>query len=172
MSQTTLEQMTLLIFLLPVAGWLFSALVPRKIFKSIDVFATTIMGFCLLLSLCVFTQSWQSAGNLLIDLNFAWLPTVDGKSLNCGLMLDRLTAVMLVVVTGVSFLVHLFSTKYMAGDVRYERYYCCLLLLCRLRGDAPRGGRPWSLHRVVGLARTVVRRWSNRRSGTPSGRTG
>ena len=43
-------------------------------------------------------------------------------------MVDGLTATMLVVVSTVSFLVHLFSSKYLEGDIRYGRYYCGLLL--------------------------------------------
>jgi NADH-quinone oxidoreductase subunit L len=37
-----------------------------------------------------------------------------------------LTAIMLVVVTLISFLVHLFSSEYMKGDVRYARYFAYL----------------------------------------------
>lgn len=45
-----------------------------------------------------------------------------------GILLDGLAAVMLVVVTSVSFLVYLYSIGYMKGDVRYGRYYASLAL--------------------------------------------
>src|SRR6185437_16174710 len=41
---------------------------------------------------------------------------------------DTLTAIMLVVVTGVSMLVHLYSTGYMAGDPGYSRFFMELSL--------------------------------------------
>ena len=53
-----------------------------------------------------------------------------------GILIDGLTAVMLVVVTLVSFLVHVYSLGYMHGDPRFKRYYaylsfftCAMLLL-------------------------------------------
>ncbi len=45
-----------------------------------------------------------------------------------GVLVDNLTAVMLVVVTGVSTLVHIYSTAYMHGDPKYSRYFGFLSL--------------------------------------------
>jgi len=54
-------------------------------------------------------------------------PSSDGR-VRVGILLDGLTAVMLVVVTLVSFVVFLYSAGYMKGDVRYGRYYASLSL--------------------------------------------
>ncbi len=43
-----------------------------------------------------------------------------------GILIDNLTVMMLVVVTLVSFLVHLYSTGYMHGDERYPRFFAFL----------------------------------------------
>ena len=43
-----------------------------------------------------------------------------------GIAIDNLAAIMLVVVTLVSSLVHLFSIEYMHGDIRYSRYFAYL----------------------------------------------
>jgi len=43
-----------------------------------------------------------------------------------GMMIDNVTAIMLVVVCTVSSLVHLFSIGYMHNDIRYGRYYAYL----------------------------------------------
>jgi len=56
-----------------------------------------------------------------------WL-TVGGLKINIGITLDGLTAVMLVVVTGVSLLVQIYSQEYMRGDVGYNRYYAYMSL--------------------------------------------
>ena len=45
-----------------------------------------------------------------------------------GFRVDTLTSIMLVVVTGVSLLVHLYSTGYMAGDPGYSRFFIELSL--------------------------------------------
>jgi len=50
----------------------------------------------------------------------------DRALLNTGILIDNVTAVMLLVVTIVSTLVHLFSIGYMHGDPRYSRYFAYL----------------------------------------------
>jgi NADH-quinone oxidoreductase subunit L len=49
-----------------------------------------------------------------------------GKPLGVGVFVDGLTAVMLVVVTLVSFLVHLFSVGYMHGDAKFRKFFAWL----------------------------------------------
>lgn len=59
------------------------------------------------------THDWVSVGPLQIDI---------------GITLDGLSAVMLVVVTGVSLLVQIYSQEYMRGDQGYNRYYAFMSL--------------------------------------------
>ncbi|MCL5960949.1 MAG: NADH-quinone oxidoreductase subunit L [Chloroflexi bacterium] len=59
------------------------------------------------------TVTWFSVGNLTIPL---------------GLILDPLTAMMLFSVTGVSLLIQIYSTGYMAGDPGYSRYFAFMSL--------------------------------------------
>ncbi|MCU1496651.1 MAG: proton-translocating NADH-quinone oxidoreductase, chain [Acidimicrobiales bacterium] len=51
-----------------------------------------------------------------------------GVHINVGTMIDGLSAIMLVVVTLISGLVHIFSTDYVAGDRRYTHYFAFLSL--------------------------------------------
>ncbi|QXC60191.1 NADH-quinone oxidoreductase subunit L [Aquihabitans sp. G128] len=51
-----------------------------------------------------------------------------GVKINVGTMIDGLSALMLVVVTLISMLVHVFSTDYVAGDRRYTHYFAFLSL--------------------------------------------
>jgi len=118
----------LLIFLLPLAAYVVMALFNRRIPRRGDWLATGVLGVCLMLSLYVFYAVLQTPKPLLVNVTFDWLPMSAGKAIAGGLMVDRLTAVMLVIVTLVSFLVYLFSVKYLEGDVRYGRYFTCLLL--------------------------------------------
>ena len=118
----------LIIFFLPLAAFAVLALFNRRLPRFGDFVGTGALGMALLFSLLLFVKAWCSPDPLLCNVTFAWLPMCAGVNLNGGIMVDRLTAVMLVVVTLVSFLVHLFSTKYMEGDVRYGRYYAGLAL--------------------------------------------
>lgn len=52
----------------------------------------------------------------------------DGLTIDIGLRIDGLSAVMLVVVTSVSLLVQVYSQGYMAGDTGYSRYYAWMSL--------------------------------------------
>jgi NADH-quinone oxidoreductase subunit L len=53
---------------------------------------------------------------------------VGGSTVTFDLFIDQLTAVMLLVVTGVGLLVHVYSVGYMHGDARYERFFAYLNL--------------------------------------------
>ena len=52
----------------------------------------------------------------------------DGVKIKAGFLIDGLSAVMLIVVTLISLLVHVFSTDYVAGDRRYTHYFAFLSL--------------------------------------------
>lgn len=58
---------------------------------------------------------------------YVWIET-GSFSITFGLMLDQLTAIMLVVVSGVSFLVQVYGTGYMHGDKGYTRYFTYMAL--------------------------------------------
>ena len=62
-------------------------------------------------SILHYSTNWISTGNFNIDL---------------GVSIDNMTAIMLVVVSLVSCLVHLYSSEYMKGDSRFSRYYAFL----------------------------------------------
>ncbi len=58
---------------------------------------------------------------------WTWLPVGD-LQIDVALQLDQLSAVMLLVVTGVGALIHLFSVGYMREDASYARYFAYLNL--------------------------------------------
>jgi NADH-quinone oxidoreductase subunit L len=59
--------------------------------------------------------------------SFPWA-TIGDFSLEIGIKLDKLSTGMMVVVTGVGLLVHIFSLAYMADDSAKARYFTCLSL--------------------------------------------
>ena len=58
---------------------------------------------------------------------WSWIATGDLR-IEAALQLDQLSAVMMLVVTGVGFLIHVFSVGYMKNDVGYPRYFSYLNL--------------------------------------------
>lgn len=113
----------------PLVGSIINGLLGKKIKneKIIGGLATLLM-FCSFLVACqnfyrllgdnvkthqVVLGSWMSVGNLQID----W-----------GFLLDPLSAIMILVVTGVGTLIHLYSIGYMHGEVGYYRFFSYLNL--------------------------------------------
>ena len=57
-----------------------------------------------------------------------WLRFSDNLSIEMGVMLDSISIMMLVVVTTVSLMVHIYSLGYMKGERGFQRYYALLSL--------------------------------------------
>ncbi len=61
--------------------------------------------------------------------NFTWLPFfVKGLSFDMGIMLDPISVMMLIVISTVSLMVHVYSFGYMHGERGFQRYYAFLSL--------------------------------------------
>ena len=60
--------------------------------------------------------------------NFEWLRFTDNLYINMGILLDPISVMMLVVITTVSLMVHIYSLGYMKGDTGFSRYYSMLSL--------------------------------------------
>lgn len=61
---------------------------------------------------------------------FTWFDLGDSFSIKMGIYIDNMTAVMLVMVTGIAFLIHIFSTYYMKDDARFGRFFVYMSLFC------------------------------------------
>jgi NADH-quinone oxidoreductase subunit L len=126
-----LIQLSLIILLAPMLGFLVLIFAGKKLPRSGDWFATGTIALSFALSLYLLitkltmyhgeaitgTMTWVMLGNM---------ADAGGLTVQFGIMIDNLAAVMLVVVTLISLLVHLYSIGYMQGDVRYSRYFSYL----------------------------------------------
>jgi NADH-quinone oxidoreductase subunit L len=61
-------------------------------------------------------------------LNFTWLQFSDKLHIDIGVLLDPISVMMLVVITTVSFMVHIYSLGYMKGEKGFERFFSFLSL--------------------------------------------
>jgi len=116
-----------LIPLFPLLGFLLNGLVGRRASKAF-VNAVAI-GSVLLSFVWVLKTLWALAPleHAHLEPGFAWIQ-VAGLRIGCDLMLDRLTAVMLLVVTGVGLLIHIYAIGYMAHEGGYDRFFAYLNL--------------------------------------------
>ena len=64
----------------------------------------------------------------LMSYNFKWLPFTESLSIDMGILLDPISVMMLVVISTVSLLVHIYSFGYMKGERGFQRYYAFLSL--------------------------------------------
>ena len=64
----------------------------------------------------------------LIPFNAVWLSFTDKLHIDMGILLDPISVLMLVVVTTISFMVHIYSLGYMKGEKGFQRFYAFLSL--------------------------------------------
>src|SRR6266567_4313606 len=123
-----------LLILLPLAGALVNGLVGRKLGKAnVALIAIGAMVAAFLSALVVYTQ--VLAGKNLQAGGGTWFRVTgpDGRALVSvawGLWVDRLSGTLLLVVTGVGLLIHVYSTSYMSheDDAGYARFFTYLNL--------------------------------------------
>ena len=122
-----------LIPLLPLAGFVMLGLFGRKYFRNTSgVIATVLLLASTLLALYTaygyFFEYGKTGGvyQKLVPLKYTWLEFSKGVSIDMGIILDPISAMMLVVVTFVSLMVHIYSLAYMKGEERFPTYYAFL----------------------------------------------
>ncbi len=127
---------------LPLAAFVIQIFFGRWLPRKGDWVPTTAMGFALVLAVGFFLKAMGIFDPTLYiqssnpppgetGLSLAWLfgnAPSGAPNIVFSVLFDNLTAVMLVVVTGVSFLVHVYSIGYMEGDKRYGRFFAYLAL--------------------------------------------
>jgi NADH-quinone oxidoreductase subunit L len=116
---------------LPLIGFLFSGFFSRVLPKNFadkfaQVFSTALLLISAACAVTIFLDVSKNHTNQIIPI-ISWISSGD-FSVNWALKLDSLTAVMLVVVTVVSSLVHIYSTGYMHEDKSIARFMSYLSL--------------------------------------------
>ena len=113
--------------LLPLASFFINIAVGKRLPRKGDWLSLATILAGLVMSVGIFLEVFGAYDpNFKYHVVTPWLAVGDRISLNVGILVDNITAVMLLVVTGVSTLVHLFSIGYMHGDPRYNRFFAYL----------------------------------------------
>ncbi len=124
-----------LIPLLPLVTFVLLGLFGRKYFNTLSgIIGTTSLGISALISLATAYRYFFVDGKVngvfqqLIPFKFTWLQFSPNVSIDMGILVDPVSVMMLVVVTFVSLMVHIFSLGYMKGEERFATYYSFLSL--------------------------------------------
>src|SRR5574337_181543 len=114
-----------LVPLLPLIGVLINGLFGAKIRERAHLVAVSASGLSCLVAILVF---FRVVGGETLDWDlYSWLKVGDFQ-VPIGLLVDPLSAVMMLVVTFVGFLIHVYSIGYMHGDHGYARFFAYLNL--------------------------------------------
>jgi len=112
---------------LPLLSFFINIAVGKRLPRKGDWLCLGTIAVALAMSIGIFYEVFGAYDpNFRYHVVFPWITVGDRALLNTGILIDNVTAVMLLVVTIVSTLVHLFSIGYMHGDPRYSRYFAYL----------------------------------------------
>jgi NADH-quinone oxidoreductase subunit L len=116
-----------LIPILPLAGFVINGLFGRRFSKAtVNVVAigSVVLAFAWVLKTLLGLGAMESA---YIEHGFTWIQS-GGLTISCDFAVDRLTAVMLLVVTGIGSLIHIYAIGYMAHEGGYYRFFAYMNL--------------------------------------------
>jgi len=112
---------------LPLLSFFINIAVGKRLPRKGDWVSLATIAAGLAMSIGIFYEVFRAYDpNFKYHVVLPWIGVADRAVFNMGILIDNLTAVMLLVVTGVSTLVHLFSIGYMHGDPRYNRFFAYL----------------------------------------------
>lgn len=128
-------ELTILILLLPFLSFLILGIGGKWMsHRTAGTIGTFVLGAVAVLSYVTafqyFTAPRLEDGTFatLMPYNFTWLPFTETLHFDLGILLDPISVMMLIVITTVSLMVHIYSFSYMKGEKGFQRYYAFLSL--------------------------------------------
>lgn len=117
-----------LIPLLPLFGFIINALFNKKISKPLSAFIAngTILG-AFIITLTIFINFVNGNAEPITVTFFDFIST-GSIDISFSILIDQLSVLMMMVITGVGFLIHLYSIGYMKHDEGFQRYFSYLNL--------------------------------------------
>ncbi len=119
-----------LVPLLPLAAFIINGLFRTRLSKGfVQGLAVTAPGLSFIISVALFFEllGLDPAHRSVQQVLFAWIP-IGNLQLDIAFLLDPLSSVMIMVVSGVGFLIHVYSIGYMAHDAGVKRFFIYLNL--------------------------------------------
>ena len=126
MTHEKILLLSLSVLLVPMVSFLVNIFFGRKLGKISGWIGTTILAIDLVIAAVVAYSKLVIFPDIqVIQTKFEWF-NLGSSTINVGYGIDNIAAIMLMVVTVISFLVHLFSTIYMEGDRRFPTFFAYL----------------------------------------------
>src|SRR5574337_818710 len=123
---TDKQLLYLVVPLAPLVGSILAGLF-GKVIGRVGAHAVTILGVAVALAASVLVYQDVKAGNVFNGPLYVWA-TSGGISFEIGFLIDSLTVMMMLVVTFVSLMVHLYTIGYMHDDPGYQRFFSYISL--------------------------------------------
>ena len=117
-----------LIPILPLIGFLFVALNVKKLSQGVaSIIACGSVFISFVLSVIIFVLLLSEGRSAINVLLFQWINT-DSFHASFSLVVDPLSSIMLLIITGVGFLIHVYSIGYMKVDAGFNKFFSYLNL--------------------------------------------
>ncbi|WP_121964538.1 NADH-quinone oxidoreductase subunit L [Myroides sp. N17-2] len=116
----------LLLLLAPLVGSLINIFFGKKLGNSAGMIATLAVLVSFIITIIAFVQVNGTNEPIQVDL-FNWIAT-ERFNISFGFLLDQLSLLWLLFVTGIGTLIHWYSTSYMKGDENYGKFFAYLNL--------------------------------------------
>ncbi|MCZ4305289.1 NADH-quinone oxidoreductase subunit L [Zoogloeaceae bacterium G21618-S1] len=121
-----MQNLYLVVPLAPLAGAILAGLFGKAIGRT-GAHVATILGVAVALFASILIYQDVLAGNTFNGTVYTWA-TSGNLSLEVGFLIDELTVMMMLVVTFVSLMVHLYTIGYMQEDPGYQRFFSYISL--------------------------------------------
>ncbi len=128
-------ELTILILLIPFLSFLITGIGGKwmshrtaGLIGSIGLGLVTILSYATAWSYFTAPRLADGTYETLMPYNFCWLPFTQNLSIDMGILLDPISVMMLIVISTVSLMVHIYSFGYMKGERGFQRYYAFLSL--------------------------------------------
>ncbi|HWV17918.1 MAG TPA: NADH-quinone oxidoreductase subunit L [Rhodocyclaceae bacterium] len=121
-----MQTLYLLVPLAPLAGAILAGLFGKQIGRA-GAHTVTILGVAVALVLSVIIFQDVQAGNTFNGSVYTWMEA-GGLKFEVGFLIDKLTVMMMLVVTFVSLMVHIYTIGYMEEDAGYQRFFSYISL--------------------------------------------
>lgn len=122
-----MENLVYAIVLLPLAGFIFNGLFGKNLPKAfVGGLATSVVFASFVITTSIFFGFKNDSAPVVIKA-FEWF-RVNGIQVNFGFQVDQLSLMMVMIITGIGSLIHLYSMGYMSHDKGYYKFFTYLNL--------------------------------------------
>lgn len=126
---------TILILALPILSFLILALTGMYmkhriagLIGTLSLAGVTVLSYLTAINYFTAPRTAEGVFPTLTPWNIQWLPFTESLHIDMGILLDPISVMMLVVISTVSLMVHIYSFGYMKGEKGFQRYYAFLSL--------------------------------------------